>query len=248
LIVEKVLQNEISRKSLQTFSNDDNPAFITSLKQEISLIPDVELLGYAPRYRSEAASVALFESFALPISVPIFVFLDQFGYSEVTSDLIRKIFRHQKCDCAFFFRTSRVIAAVTNEKVVSTMDRLFGGGVLQELRRAFERDKTNREEIVLQALRRVMHEAGATHFLSFPFRIHEKNSSLHHLVYLGKHERGLGLMKDIMDKASSRHTYGVPVMGYSDVPSNPTLFETNLIPGLQGELVAEFVGRNLSVG
>lgn len=248
LIIERVLQSEIMRNSLQTFFNDENQAFVTSLKQEINLIPDIESLSHAPVYRNEAASVALFESLCLPTTVPVFVFLDQFGYSEVTPDLVRRIFRHQKCDCAFFFRTSRVIAAVTNAKVVGTLDRVFGAGVLQQLRRSFEQERRNREEIVLDALSRVMRRAGTKHFLSFPFRIHEKNSSRHHLIYLGKHERGLGLMKDIMDKASSRHADGVPVMGYSDVPSNPSLFENNLIPGLQCELLAEFGGRRLSVG
>jgi three-Cys-motif partner protein len=247
LIIENVLQSKISRDALQTFFNDENEAFITSLKQEIDLIPDVSLLGHASTYRSETASVGLFESFALPTSMPVFVFLDQFGYSEVTSDLIRRIFRHQKCDCAFFFRTSRVIAAVNNSKVIGTLGRLFGRGMLQELRQSFERDKSHREEVVLGALQRVMFHAGAKHFLSFPFRIHEKNSSRHHLIYLGKHELGLGLMKEIMGKASSRHVFGVPVLGYSDVPSNPTLFEIDLIPGLQSELLAAFAGKHLTV-
>jgi hypothetical protein len=60
--------------------------------------------------------------------------------------------------------------------------------------------------------------AGAPHFLAFPFRIRQAQSPQHHLIYLGKHERGLSLMKDIMGKTSSAHESGVPVIGFSEVP------------------------------
>ena len=55
-------------------------------------------------------------------------------------------------------------------------------------------------------------------------------------------------MKDIMGNASSRHFQGVALMGYSDVSPGPSLFEADLIPGLQRELLSFFAGRELSVG
>jgi three-Cys-motif partner protein len=248
LIMQEVCADPRLRQWLRAFFNDENQAFVESLKQEVNLIPNVSLLRHALEYRSETASVKLFESLHIPLHIPVFVFLDQFGYSDVTPQLISRIFSHQMADCVFFIRTSRFIGAITNKKVASTVDRVFGQDVLNDLRDAFGSNRLGKEELVLNKLKEIMLRAGAKYFQAFPFRINESNSSRHHLIYLGKHERGLSLMKEIMGKASSRQFDGVPVMGFSEISSGPTLFESDLIPSLQRDLITVFAGKELSVG
>jgi three-Cys-motif partner protein len=248
LILQKVAASKTLRERLRTFFNDENEAFIASLRQEVGLIPDVQLLGHQPVYQSETASASLFESFDLPLRVPVFVFLDQFGYSDVTPALIRRIFAHQMADCVFFIRTSRFIAAVANNKLDTTMDRVIGRDTLHELRHAFRGRRTMKEQIVLDKLKQIMLREGAKYFQAFPFRVSESKSPKHHLIYLGKHERGLALMKDVMAGASSRHFDGVPLMGFSQTTSGPTLFESDLIPSLQRDLLDTFAGSELTVG
>ena len=104
------------REGLKTFFNDKDEVLIESLRQEIESLPDIGTLSSTPVYTSHIASIALVDSFGLSMDVPQFFFLDQFGYADIMPNLIRRIFLARKCDCAFFFRTSRVIAAVTNPK------------------------------------------------------------------------------------------------------------------------------------
>ncbi|HEY5235603.1 MAG TPA: three-Cys-motif partner protein TcmP, partial [Rhabdochlamydiaceae bacterium] len=248
LIVKAVLKKQLFSKVLKTFFNDKDAALIKSLQQEIGLLPDIEKLLTRPVYMSQTASIALIDSFELSIDIPQFFFLDQFGYADIKPDLIRRIFINRKCDCAFFFRTSRVIAAITNPKSEQAMQSLFGDKRLLNLRAAFASPCVDKEHALLEALKSAMLEEGAVYFQVFPFRIHEERSSKHHLVYLGKHQLGLSIMKDIMDRSSSTHHGDVPVMGFSEVPAHPSLFEVDPIPDLQRELLKAFAGKSLSVG
>ncbi len=248
LIVEAVLKRPLFRENLRTFFNDENGTFIQSLSQELSSLPDIGALRTKPIYTDQSASIALIDSFNLSEKVPQFFFLDQFGYADITPDLIRRIFLNHKCDCTFFFRTSRVIAAITNPNSVSIMKMLFGEKRFLNLRSQFVGGCKDKEAIVLAALQSALKDVGAPFFQAFPFRIREERSSKHHLIYIGKHERGLSIMKDIMGKSSSTHHGDVPVMGFSEIPAHPSLFEIDLIPNLQRELLKVFAGKSLPVG
>ena len=100
---------------------------------------------------------------------------------------------------------------------------------------------------MLNALKETMRESGATHFQPFPFRLREGNSPKQHLIYLGQHEKGLAIMKDIMGSSSSAHHNGVPLMGFSEAPTQHLLFEPDPIPDLQAELLVAFAGRSVTV-
>jgi three-Cys-motif partner protein len=248
LITEEVLKKPTLRNGLRMFYNDRERSLINSLKQEISALPQIGGLGHAPEYRCEPASTSLIDSFGLSRSTPQFYFLDQFGWAEITPLLIQHIFRNQKCDCAFFFRTPRVIAAVTNPNAEQTMTLLFGRRGLESLRTRFRNHPREKESIVLDSLRQAMKAAGAPCFQPFQFRVSGANSSRQHLIYLGKHSKGLEVMKDIMDASSTVHDGGVPAMAFTDGPVQSTLFTQDPIVDLQEELLLEFQGKTISVG
>jgi len=247
LIVEEVLKRDLLREGLRTYFNDLSKAHTESLRQEIGSLPHITSLRWQPEYKSAEASIGLIDSLGLSSDTPQFFFLDQFGWADVTPTMIRHIFRNRRCECAFFFRTSRVIAAVTNPNAEPTMRILFGSVRLNALRRSFASPRCEKETVVLTALKQTMREAGATHFQPFPFRLREENSPKHHLIYLGQHEKGLAIMKDIMGRSSSTHHSGVPLMGFSESPIQPLLFEPDPIPALQSDLLEMFAGRIVSV-
>jgi three-Cys-motif partner protein len=248
LITEQVLKKSHIRGGLRMFFNDKIPSLTNSLRQEIRGLPQIETLRYAPRFSSEPASIALIESFGLRRDTPQFYFLDQFGWAEITPSLVRHIFLSQKCDCAFFLRTPRVIAAVTNPNSEQTMTSLFGRSRLESLRTDFKQRPRQKEAIILDCLKETMKEVGAIYFQPFPFRVSDENSSRQHLVYLGKHSKGLEVIKDIMARSSTMHHCGVPVMGFTDGPVQFGLFTPDPIPDLQAELLRSFAGRTASVG
>jgi three-Cys-motif partner protein len=248
LIAEAVLKKPQLVQGLQMFFNDINPSLTNSLRQEISGLKDVTTLRHAPRYSSLPATVGLIDSFGLSLDVPQFYFLDQFGWADITPALVRRIFKNHKCDCAFFLPTPRVIAAVSNPNSREAMVTLFGEAGLESLKRSFRDRPREKEFVVLEHLKEAMSVAGAHYFQPFPFRLGDGNSPKQHLVYLGKHSKGLEVMKDVMDRSSTMHHDGVPQMGYIDGPVQHGLFNPDPIPGLQSELLTFFAGRTATVG
>jgi three-Cys-motif partner protein len=248
LITEQVLGRAQLRSGLRMFFNDIDATLTNSLKQEIFRLSQIETLKHKPHFSSEPASICLIDSFNLSTDAPQFYFLDQFGWAEITPTLIQRIFRNRKCDCAFFFRTPRVIAAVTNPNSEETMLSLFGRSGLDSLRNDFRQRPREKESIVLECLRKTMISAGAKYFQPFPFRVGNANSSRQHLIYLGKHSKGLELMKDVMAASSTTHHAGVPVMGFMDGPFQGTLFTPDPIPDLVQALLNVFEGKTISVG
>ena len=247
LIVEEVLKKQLLKDGLKTYFNDLRSAHTESLRQEIGSLPGIRNLRWTPVYTSAPASISLIDSFGLSSEIPQFFFLDQFGWADVSPAIIKRIFLNRKCECAFFFRTPRVIAAVTNPNSESTMQTLFGAARLNSMRASFGSATCDKEALVLNELKETMREAGATHFQPFPFRLREDNSPKQHLIYLGQHEKGLAIMKDIMGGSSSAHHSGVPLMGFSEAPTQHLLFEPDPIPSLQADLLSTFAGRAVSV-
>lgn len=248
LVTEQVLQKTQLREGLRMFFNDAVPSLTNSLKQEIQALRGIKTLRHEPSYTSEPASISLIDGFQLSREVPQFYFLDQFGWAEITPSLVRHIFLAHKCDCAFFLRTPRIIAAVSNPSTEAAMMSLFGADGLNELRKAFKARPRDKEGIILEKLKTTMKAAGASYFLPFPFRVCDVNSSRQHLIYLGKHPKGFELMKDIMATKSSLQYAGVPVLGYTEGPEQRDLFSADPILALQEQLLEVFFGRTLDVG
>ena len=248
LITEQVLKRVQIRDGLRMFFNDIKSSLTNSLRQEIRALPQIDSLRHAPHFSSEPTSISLIDSFGLSREMPQFYFLDQFGWAEITPSLVQHIFLNRKCDCAFFFRTPRVIAAVTNPNSEQAMTSLFGRRRLDSLRVDFKQRPREKETVILDCLKATMREAGAAYFLPFPFRVGDEHSSRQHLVYLGKHSKGLEVMKDIMAASSTRHQGGVPVMGFTQGPEQFGLFTPDPIPALQEELLRSFAGRAVTVG
>jgi three-Cys-motif partner protein len=250
LVMESAVKQTLSRRGLRSYFNDKDKTHIKSLEQEISAIDGIATLVHKPAFYNEEASIDLVNRLSIAPNVPQFFFLDQFGYSDITPALIRRIFRADKCDCAFFFKYSRVIGALNNQAASESMVELFGRQQVEELRLKLRGrpDALTREEMILGALRKVMHSVGAIYFHAYPFRIQETKGATHHLIYLGKNEKGLTLMKEIMGKASSRQDEGVPSFGFAEYEAHPNLFPVSPIDELRLDLATRFSGETLTVG
>jgi three-Cys-motif partner protein len=230
------------------FFNDIESSLTDSLKQEIKALPQINTLGHVPSFSCAPTSIALIDSLGLSREIPQFYFLDQFGWADITPTLVRHIFLARKCDCAFFLRTPRVIAAVTNPNAEQAMTSLFGKSGLERIKVEFKRRPREKEAIILDSLKVIMKEAGASYFQPFPFRVSGATSSRQHLIYLGKHPKGLEIMKDIMASSSSVHQGGVPVMGFTDGHLQDEMLFIDPISELQEELLRKFSGRIITVG
>jgi len=247
LIVEAAIRKPKFADGIRFYFNDKEKALIQSLEQEIRALPGMGNLKSGPVYKQEPASISLINSFGVRNDIPQFFFLDQFGWADVMPPMIAHIFKARRCDAVFFIRTNRTIAAVTNKRAEEAMIRLIGKDRLEGLRREFRKPYAQKEKLLLDALKQVCSECGAPYFQAFPFRIFHRDGSKHHLIYLGKHEKGLSIMKEIMGSSSSMEQSGVPVMGYAEVAITPSLFEPDPHAELEQELLRVFAGNRLTV-
>jgi hypothetical protein len=90
---------------------------------------------------------------------------------------------------------------------------------------------------------------GGKYVLPFRFKNEKGVRTSHHLIFVSKHPRGYGIMKDIMAAESSRADAGVASFEYNPADHRqPHLFEySRPLEDLQGMLVNDFKGRSLTV-
>ena len=91
---------------------------------------------------------------------------------------------------------------------------------------------------------------GGKYVLPFRFRRPNGTRTSHHLVFVSKHQRGYGIMKDIMARESSTESQGVPSFEYNlAIRHQGLLFELSRpLDDLGDMLLDEFAGKTLTMG
>jgi hypothetical protein len=196
----------------------------------------------------------LAEFFEKSRTIPLFVFIDPFGYKGLSLRLINSVLKDFGCDCVFFFNYGRVNAGVSNPRVESHMQALFGVDRLEALQEEVQGlTPKQREATVVNALVETMKaEAGDRRFvLPFTFKHARQNRTSHHLVFVTKHFKGYDVMKSIMGKEASCDEDGV-VGKFEFIPATSPaqqfLFDfARPITDLPLMLLEHFAGRTLSL-
>ncbi len=130
------------------------------------------------------------------------------------------------------------------------MDALFGEERAKKLREMLpERSPEKREELILEELAQAIKAMGGKYVLPFRFKNSKGTRTSHGLIFVSKHFKGYGVMKDIMAKESSVTDQGVPSFTYSPADaSTPLLFSlTRPFDGLKEELQKVFSGKKRSM-
>jgi hypothetical protein len=130
------------------------------------------------------------------------------------------------------------------------MDALFGEERAQKLREMLpDRSPEKREELILEELAQAIKAMGGKYVLPFRFKNSKGTRTSHSLIFVSKHFKGYGVMKDIMAKESSVTDRGVPSFTYSPADaSTPLLFSlARPFDGLKQELLKVFSGKKRSM-
>jgi hypothetical protein len=94
-----------------------------------------------------------------------------------------------------------------------------------------------------------MKELGGNYVLPFRFQREQDKKTSHFLVFVTKHPKGYGIMKDIMASESSLAEQGVPSFSYFPADkATPLLFAlTRKLDDLEDELPRRFAGKSLTM-
>ena len=250
MVLERALADEKLRGSLVTLFNDENPDYSNNLSNEISKIPNIALMKYAPSVQTGNIDSTVADQLAKVKLVPTFSFIDPFGYKGLSLGLVHGAIKDWGCDCVFFFNYNRINAGISNKIVDIHMNALFGEHRAESLRAELpSKTPTLRESLILERLADAIKELGGKFVLPFRFRNANGTRSTHHLVFVSKHVKGYEIMKEIMAKESSTHDDGIPSLEYSPADaSTPLLFSLRRsMENLRESLLMNYAGETLSM-
>jgi len=249
-VLETAIADTDMRNMLVSIFNDADVENVNSLQQAIDSIPGIENLKYRPqisKYEVGEDIVKIFQSMKL---VPTLFFVDPWGYKGLSLQLVNSVVKDWGCDCIFFFNYNRINMGLNNDAVKEHINALFGQVRADQLR---ERLKTltpqERELTVVEYICEALKEMGGKYVLPFRFRHEMGNRTSHHLIFVSKHPKGYGIMKEIMAKESSEQTQGVPSFEYNPATlQQPLLFElTRPLDQLESMLLDNFSGKTMTM-
>jgi three-Cys-motif partner protein len=250
LVLRQAIEHPDMRDMLVTVFNDYDAEHVRSLQNTIKALPGIEKLKYEPEVNNEEVGSELVRQFEKMQFVPTLFFVDPWGYKGLSLRLVNSVLKDWGCDCIFFFNYNRISMGLANEKVEEHMNALFGEERANKLRKKIEGlDPEQRELTIIEELVAALKDMGGKYVLPFRFKNERGVRTSHHLIFVSKHPRGYGIMKDIMAGESSRSDAGVASFEYN--PSDhrqPHLFEySRPLDDLCGMLIEHFKGRSLTV-
>ncbi len=249
LILERALASEDLSKRLVTVFNDANPEFTSTLQQEIQAVKGIERLAYQPQVLTGPLTDELVEHFETINMIPALSFVDPWGYKGLSLRLLRAVIKDWGCDVVFFFNYNRINMGITNERVRSHMEALFGQERLSELQNELVLvSPDEREAVIKRKLGDALEEMGAAHLIPFTFR-REHGRVSHYICFVSKHPRGYSIMKEIMANRGIVDEDGVPMFEY--VPSSGgrqlKFGRPRPLAELPEDLLDQFAGQTLTV-
>lgn len=170
---------------------------------------------------------------------PAFFFLDQFGYSHVSMDLVTRIMRHDLCEVFTYLNWARMNNYLDDKTKWSAIDAAFGG---QEWRTVHDlpagEKATHMREIYKAALRKNAK-------FSWSIAMCDKNNMLTHwLFFCTNNIRGLEVMKKAMWSVDET---GCFQFSDKDNPAQFHLFEQYSDNHLASDIRDAFKGKTITV-
>lgn len=252
LIVEKAIELDYLRANLVTLFNDQNEDYTDKLRQKLVDTPNLQLLKHQPKVFDSVVGSEFTDEFNRLNLVPSLVFLDPWGYTGLSLDMINSILRHQGCECIVFFNYNRINAAISNPLVKNPMSDLFGEDRAGKLQVEIDgMDAVERERKVVEEFSEALKEKYGKFVLPFKFKFDQHNRTSHYIIFVTKHQKGYEIMKDVManDDYVDVDEDEVPSFTYvrPNDASQGTLSIARPFLRLGDSLCSTFAGRTLTM-
>lgn len=216
LIIEHVISKPELCEWLGALLNDERADYIEALRKNLKELPGYEKIKRPPRLRSGPVDVKLVELFAKSNNVPSFSFIDPFGYSGLSLELVEALVSGFGSDMVLFFSFDSINRALSNPKVKDQVDSLFGEKRAGRLRQTVkDMGSDEREEVLIEAfIAAVTEDLGYEYVIPYVFEKEDKDRTSHYLIFISKRPLGFNIMKQIMYKQSEDKTQGIAKFGY----------------------------------
>lgn len=254
IVLEKAIANPKVAPELVSIFNDEDPTLVENLKAEVAKVPGIAKLGRQPVFLNTSIGRETKQYFLERSNAPTFTFIDPFGYTGLTLDLIKGLTRGWGSDCLFFFNYARINRALSAGVFREPMSAIFGESRADDLTRKLTTIEADgrltpfkREEIIGDTMTAALHEINNLYVRPFTFR--KEGRTTHKLVFVSKDIKGYNVMKDVMAKQSNvKLGGGIIEFTYSDVPvDEPILLMNFEFERLKSSLCEMFKGQTVSM-
>jgi len=250
LILQRAIDDPQLCERLITVFNDNDKDTHDLLVNNIHSLAGLDQLRHQPRVSNFTVGRDDDQLMRTLPRSPTITFLDPFGYSGISLDLIMRLTSGFGCECIVFFNTNRIRAAVSNLSVQDRMKHLFGAASWPSVRAGIEAFQgIDRELAVVEEFVGALKRRGMPFGLPFRVRNEEGTRASHHLIHVSRHVKGYTIMKGIMAGESSGDGEGVPRFEYNPADERyGILFEyARPLTDLRDLLQQRFAGQTLSM-
>lgn len=172
---------------------------------------------------------------------PAFFFLDQFGFSNISMQLVHRIMSQPLCEVFSYLNWDHMNRFRTDETKWASLDRTFGG---PEWRPALELESHERSVFMLKTYKTALKKKGSSKYV-WHFAMCDTNDKLLYWLFFSTNNlRGLEEMKRAMWKVDSAGGFR---FSDKDNPSQLSLFRDYQNEMLAEDLTATLQGKILTV-
>lgn len=249
LILNNAVRTPKLAKSLVCIFNDKDSKSIDLLDRNIAELPGIDKLAFRPTLLNLEVSDEILNALGNISGIPTLFFLDPWGYKGLSLKLLKSSISSWGSECLFFFNYNRINMSLKNLAVQKDINALFSKGKADGLRKDIWRlAPYDREITIVNELCKALKEMGGVYVIPFCFKAKSKNRTSHYLIFVGKHERGYGLMKEIMANHCEVDADGVPSFTFDPKPKKQLEFTFNRpLVELKNSLRKDFQGQTLRV-
>ena len=172
---------------------------------------------------------------------PALFFLDQFGYCDVSMNLIKRIMSHRLCEVFSYLNWDHMHRFLTDPSKWESLSKTFGGN---EWKPVLDMELRQRAAFILRTYRTALATKTGSEYVWQFTMLDEADSPLYWLFFCTRSLRGLEEMKKAMWRVDPRGGFR---FSDKDDPSQTHLFAEYTDQSLADELARNFADRILTI-
>lgn len=145
-----------------------------------------------------------------------YTFIDPFGYTDISLDLVDSVSKHWGCDCLFYLSISGLIRNIREPKKEESNRNFFGDLGFERLINSIENNTTSLSEIILTEIELILRTKNNYRVIKYGVEFGKMRRVSHFLVFISKHKLGYEKMRHIMIKQGYEDSSGYPILRFSE--------------------------------
>lgn len=249
-ILKSAIEDPNLQQMLVAYFNDTNTNHVKALKENINALNDIDKLKYKPSVNNETVGENIAKSLADITLIPSLVFVDPWGYSGLSINLIGSVIKDWGCDCIFFFNYNRINSGLANPMFMhGKINDVFGADNTNKLRKRLKGLKpAERETTVLNFLKYSLKNVQGNYMLAMRFKSKDKGKTSHFLILVSKNPLAYALMKKLMVEVCTDFVPAIEAFEFNPRrQSQQSLFKIAPIDELAEDLLVKFSRRKLKM-